>query len=165
MPEPLIARQKPCLETVRAGKKYFWCACGRSAKQPFCDGSHKGTGFVPVEYIAQADREVLFCACKHTRTQPICDGTHNNLSEKYEEAGADAPDLPVVQYEKVAGGALKAKLDNDCYVVRVPLEAMQKRATSPFPGMHFRGACAWLGCFILPGLRPLTISGLLKERQ
>jgi CDGSH-type Zn-finger protein len=142
MPEPLIARRKPCLETVRAGKKYFWCACGRSAKQPFCDGSHKGWGFVPEEYIAHADGEVLFCACKHTRTQPICDGTHNNLSEQYEEAGADAPDAPVVQYERVAGGALKAKLDNDCYVVRVPLEAMQKRATGSFPGMHFRGGHA-----------------------
>ncbi len=127
MPEPLIAKRKPCLETVQAGKKYFWCSCGRSAKQPFCDGSHKGTEFTPVEFVAQADGEILFCACKHTRTPPFCDGSHNNLSEKYEEAQADAPDAPVVQYEKVAGGALKAKLDNDCYVVRVPQEAMQKK--------------------------------------
>jgi len=127
MSEPLIAKRKPCLETVRAGKKYFWCSCGRSAKQPFCDGSHKGTEFTPVEFVAQADGEILFCACKHTRTQPTCDGSHNNLSEKYEEAKADAPDAPVVQYEKAAGGALKAKLDNDCYVIRVPREAMQKK--------------------------------------
>lgn len=55
MSEPLIAKRKPCLETVRAGKKYFWCSCGRSAKQPFCDGSHKGTEFTPVEFVAQAD--------------------------------------------------------------------------------------------------------------
>ena len=127
MSEPLIAKRKPCLETVRAGKKYFWCSCGRSAKQPFCDGSHKGTEFTPVEFVAQADGEILFCACKRTRTQPTCDGAHNNLSEKYEEAKADAPDAPVVQYEKAAGGALKAKLDNDCYVIRVPREAMQKK--------------------------------------
>jgi len=127
MSDPIIARRKPFLQTVQAGRKYFWCACGRSAKQPFCDGSHKGTEFTPVEYIAQADGEILFCACKHTRTQPICDGTHNNLSEKYEEAADNAPDAPVVQYEKVAGGALKAQLDDDCYVVRVPDEAMQKK--------------------------------------
>lgn len=127
MSEPLIARRKPLLETVRKGKKYFWCACGLSAKQPFCDGSHKGTDFLPVEYVAEVDGEVLFCACKHTNSQPICDGTHNNLSEKYEEAGEDAPDALVVEWEKVAGGALKAKLDNDCYVVRVPDEAMEKR--------------------------------------
>jgi mannose-6-phosphate isomerase-like protein (cupin superfamily)/CDGSH-type Zn-finger protein len=127
MSEPIIARRKPCLETVQAGKKYFWCSCGRSAKQPFCDGSHKGTEFSPVAFVAQADGEVLFCACKHTRTQPVCDGSHNNLAEKYEEAKADAPNAPVVQYETAAGGALKAQLDNDCYVVRVPPEAMQRK--------------------------------------
>lgn len=127
MTEPLIARKKPCLESVRKGKKYFWCACGRSARQPFCDGAHKGTGFVPVEYVAEADGEVLFCACKHTGSQPICDGTHNNLSDKYEEAAENAPDVPVVGYQKVGDGALKAQLDGACYVIRVPDAAMKKR--------------------------------------
>ncbi len=87
MSEAVIAKRQPCLETVRNGKKYFWCACGRSANQPFCDGSHKDTGFVPVEYIAQVDGEVYFCACKHTRSQPVCDGTHKNLPINPVEAG------------------------------------------------------------------------------
>ena len=64
---------------VEAGKSYFWCACGRSKNQPFCDGSHKGTGFSPVKYTAEADKRVFFCGCKHTRKAPLCDGSHKDL--------------------------------------------------------------------------------------
>ena len=61
---------------VEEGKEYWWCACGKSAEQPFCDGSHKGTGVLPVQYIAKRDRPVTFCGCKRTQNQPLCDGTH-----------------------------------------------------------------------------------------
>ena len=61
---------------VEAGQAYFWCACGKSANQPFCDGSHRGSEFSPVKYVADADREVYFCGCKSTGNQPLCDGSH-----------------------------------------------------------------------------------------
>jgi len=62
--------------TVEKDREYWWCACGRSADQPFCDGSHKGTGVTPVQYIAPRDREVRFCGCKRTGKPPFCDGSH-----------------------------------------------------------------------------------------
>ena len=61
---------------VEKDKEYWWCACGRSAEQPFCDGSHKGTGVSPVQYVATRDREVYFCGCKRTENAPLCDGSH-----------------------------------------------------------------------------------------
>lgn len=79
MSEPLIAQKAPIPADVEAGETYFWCACGRSATQPFCDGSHKGTAFTPVKWTAGETRRVFFCACKHTRGQPLCDGSHKSL--------------------------------------------------------------------------------------
>ena len=79
MPDPVIAQKSPFRVEVQAGKKYFWCACGRSAKQPFCDGSHKDTGFQPVAYEADKDGPVFFCGCKNSKRKPTCDGTHNSL--------------------------------------------------------------------------------------
>ena len=77
--EPTIAGKAPCVVDVEAGKKYFWCACGRSAKQPFCDGSHKGSEFSPVAFEAEKSEKVYFCACKHSAKKPLCDGTHKSL--------------------------------------------------------------------------------------
>ena len=76
---PIIAQKAPYPVEVSEGKSYFWCACGKSAKQPFCDGSHKGTGLEPVKYTAAADRKVYFCGCKASDKAPMCDGTHNGL--------------------------------------------------------------------------------------
>ncbi len=76
---PIFAQKAPYGVDVEAGKTYYWCACGRSAKQPFCDGSHKGTGLVPLAYAAQADGKVWLCGCKATAGQPLCDGTHKKL--------------------------------------------------------------------------------------
>ena len=73
------AQKAPYPVAVEAGKVYFWCACGRSKKQPFCDGSHKVTGITPVQYQADKTGEVYFCGCKGTATKPLCDGTHNRL--------------------------------------------------------------------------------------
>jgi len=77
--EPRIAQRSPFAVEVEAGKRYMWCACGRSANQPFCDGSHKDTPFTPVKYEAGADGRVFFCGCKHTGNRPLCDGTHSKL--------------------------------------------------------------------------------------
>ena len=62
---------------VEEGKSYFWCCCGKSSKQPFCDGSHKGSEFNPVAYKAEASKKMFFCDCKQTNNQPFCDGSHN----------------------------------------------------------------------------------------
>ena len=76
MNQPVRAANSPYAVDVEAGKSYWWCACGRSAKQPFCDGSHKDTGFTPVKYDAQESKKVFFCGCKATGKPPLCDGTH-----------------------------------------------------------------------------------------
>jgi len=62
---------------VEQGKSYFWCSCGKSSKQPFCDGSHKGSEFTPLAYKAEESKKLFFCACKQTDNQPFCDGSHN----------------------------------------------------------------------------------------
>lgn len=76
MTEPVRASDLPIAIEVEAGKSYFWCACGRSKKQPFCDGSHKDTEFVPLKYQADESKKVFFCGCKQTGNQPLCDGSH-----------------------------------------------------------------------------------------
>ncbi|HLB07431.1 MAG TPA: CDGSH iron-sulfur domain-containing protein [Alphaproteobacteria bacterium] len=79
MTEPLLAQKGPFETPLEAGKEYYWCACGRSKTQPFCDGSHKGTGLAPVRYVADKTRTVFFCGCKRSGRKPICDGTHSRL--------------------------------------------------------------------------------------
>ena len=76
MNDVVRAADTPFAVEVTEGENYFWCACGRSSKQPFCDGSHKGTGLSPLKYTAEATRRVFFCGCKATENQPLCDGSH-----------------------------------------------------------------------------------------
>ena len=76
---PIIAQTAPYPVEVEAGKTYFWCACGKSAKQPFCDGSHKDTGISPVKWTAEASKKAFFCGCKHSSKLPLCDGSHSKL--------------------------------------------------------------------------------------
>jgi CDGSH-type Zn-finger protein len=79
MSSPEIPTKSPFAVDVQAGQDYWWCACGRSAHQPFCDGSHRGTGIEPVKYTVAADGKVWLCGCKHSARAPMCDGTHNRL--------------------------------------------------------------------------------------
>lgn len=74
--KPVRVADAPFGVEVEAGKAYYWCACGLSAKQPFCDGSHKDTGFTPVKFEAEEAGKVFFCGCKATGKQPLCDGSH-----------------------------------------------------------------------------------------
>lgn len=117
--EPVIARYKPYYAELEKGKRYFWCACGRSQNQPYCDGSHKGTGIAPLPYQAQADgEEVLFCGCKHTSGAPFCDGSHNNLHEKYATDDPLSPENQAIpRAREVSPGSVV--LDGNCRVARV----------------------------------------------
>lgn len=80
MTEPVIAQRGPFGVELEPGR-YKWCRCGRSGNQPFCDGSHKGTGFTPVAVEIEEKKKVWLCGCKHTGNQPFCDGTHSTLPE------------------------------------------------------------------------------------
>ena len=79
MSDPVIAQKAPYPVDVKAGETYWWCSCGKSANQPFCDGSHKGTDFRPMEWTAPKDRKAFFCGCKHAVNKPLCDGTHGKI--------------------------------------------------------------------------------------
>lgn len=123
---PIIARPKGYYFEIKAGDRYLWCSCGRSANQPFCDGSHVGTGFLPVPFKAKQDDEVLFCGCKHTKTPPFCDGSHNNLPGGY---GYDDPDSAANHAVRmVVSDAAMRRLDGTCYVFRPSLAELKRRA-------------------------------------
>ncbi len=79
MSQPEIAQKSPFAVEVEAGKSYWWCSCGKSKSQPFCDGSHKGSEFSPVEYKASQSGAVYFCGCKHSKNGVTCDGSHKSL--------------------------------------------------------------------------------------
>jgi len=79
MTDPKIAQKAPYPVEVEAGKTYFWCACGQSANQPFCDGSHKDTGISPHKFTADDSKKVFLCGCKATANAPFCDGSHARL--------------------------------------------------------------------------------------
>jgi len=76
---PVGALREPIEVALKAGEKYWWCSCGLSATQPFCDGAHKGTGLKPVMWKAEKDETVWLCGCKATASKPFCDGSHNRL--------------------------------------------------------------------------------------
>ncbi len=76
MSEPVVADRKPAVLELPAGK-YWWCACGKSQKQPFCDGAHKAEGeFTPLPFSVTAPLKLALCMCKHTQKPPFCDGSH-----------------------------------------------------------------------------------------
>lgn len=89
MNNPIVSDNSPQKVTLNKDKKYYFCACGRSKKQPFCDGSHAGTIFSPKEFTAEKDGDAWLCACKHTGNAPFCDGSHKQFSA--EQVGKVGP--------------------------------------------------------------------------
>jgi len=80
MTQGKATQNAPYIIEVTEGESYFWCSCGQSANQPFCDGSHKGTEFSPQKYVAEESKKVAFCGCRKTGNSPTCDGTHRKES-------------------------------------------------------------------------------------
>ena len=79
MATPDIPAKTPFAIDVEAGKDYYWCSCGKSKNQPFCDGAHKGSEFVPTKFTATESKTVYFCGCKHSKNGALCDGSHKSL--------------------------------------------------------------------------------------
>jgi len=135
---PIAAQFKPYYFELEAGKSYLWCSCGRSQAQPFCDGSHKDSGFMPMRYLAKtAGEEVLFCGCKQSKNKPFCDGTHNNLITKY------ADDDPLSESNRRipqigADPDGKARLDGNCLVC--DMRSMIPVATTDFSCTEILGS-------------------------
>jgi mannose-6-phosphate isomerase-like protein (cupin superfamily)/CDGSH-type Zn-finger protein len=128
MGDPVVARPKPCLVTLKGGRTYFWCSCGRSANQPFCDGSHQGTGFEPRKFKAAADAEVLLCGCKHTKTPPFCDGAHTNLPGGSPLDDPDSPQNRAIPEVRERDGP-RARLNGACYIVTPSLSHPAQRGS------------------------------------
>jgi len=136
MAKPIIAAKKPSKVSVQVGEKYFWCQCGRSSKQPFCDGSHKGTGITPLMFVAKESKDVVLCNCKGTKTPPFCDGTHAKLSQKVgEELDLDphkkavpTPEEPFVKYihELAKNGLKNVGDDGPMTAMGVPISTLPK---------------------------------------
>jgi len=78
MSNPEIPNKGPYIRELSAGD-YKWCSCGKSSKQPYCDGSHKGTDFSPISVQLTEDKKVAWCGCKHSSNKPFCDGAHRNI--------------------------------------------------------------------------------------
>lgn len=78
MADPIVAQKAPYVQQTAAGS-YWWCSCGRAKSQPFCDGSHKGTGLSPMKADIASDRQVAWCGCKKSKNAPLCDGSHRSL--------------------------------------------------------------------------------------
>ncbi len=102
MSNPIIANNHPAQVSLEKGQEYYFCRCGRSKKQPFCDGSHRDTSFTPLRFNAEESGDAYLCQCKHTGTAPFCDGTHKQFSA--EQIGTEGPgviakntDAPIAQ--------------------------------------------------------------------
>lgn len=79
MSKPTVANAKSMIAELTAGKTYYFCTCGKSAKQPFCDGAHKGTNFSPLSFVAEKDGPAHLCGCKQSSNAPFCDGSHKQI--------------------------------------------------------------------------------------
>ncbi|MGE3864097.1 MAG: CDGSH iron-sulfur domain-containing protein [Burkholderiaceae bacterium] len=128
-PLPVSPKLSPYYVELRPRQTVLWCSCGLSARQPYCDGSHRGTGFEPLRHTAGPEgEEVLLCACKRTCTPPHCDGTHNALVGVY---GVDDPDSEanrrVVWSPAAADG--RARVDGGCFVCSVDRQPFQQVGT------------------------------------
>ncbi|ELA7189315.1 CDGSH iron-sulfur domain-containing protein [Vibrio alginolyticus] len=103
MSKPIIADNKPIKVELKAGQEYYFCRCGRSKNQPYCDGSHSGTGLKPMSFSAEKDEDAYLCQCKHTANAPFCDGTHKRFTA--EQVGKEGPEQKREKRDKPTASA------------------------------------------------------------
>ena len=89
MTQPTIAANQPVRIALEKDRKYFFCACGKSSKQPFCDGSHQGSEFTPMAFVCSESKDYFLCQCKHSANKPYCDGSHKAFGD--DQVGKPAP--------------------------------------------------------------------------
>ncbi|MGH1540126.1 MAG: glutamate synthase-related protein [Arenicella sp.] len=137
MTKPIVVDTKPRQVELEKGEEYHWCACGRSKNQPFCDGSHRGTGIVPKGFTAQETSEASLCMCKQTRNPPYCDGSHATLpkgitGKELSLAGVDdvqaTPEEPMVKaiHELAKHGLSKVGHHGEMTAMGVPLTTLPR---------------------------------------
>ncbi|MBL4613847.1 MAG: CDGSH iron-sulfur domain-containing protein, partial [Magnetovibrio sp.] len=153
MTTPKIADTQPAQVNMEAGKKYAWCACGRSQKQPYCDGSHKGTGIKPHVFTAAESGEAWLCMCKRTGDQPFCDGTHSSLGE--DEGGEDEDGDDEDEEPSISGGASPNAPPN-----APPNAAPAPKRTATEPHVEFIHALAKDGLEAFGHHGPMTAMGV-----
>lgn len=144
MTKPIIAGTRPKLvKFEKKGDTVLWCACGRSKNQPFCDGSHRGSGIVPARLIANCDgEEALLCLCKQTKSPPYCDGSHNALADRYAVGTAEEVHGGEIRWADASlvprshGDKGRASLDGGCYVLTIDTSAMCERQSEIIGGLR-----------------------------
>ncbi len=135
MSKPIIANNKPAKVTLEKGKEYYFCVCGRSSDQPFCDGSHKGTGFEPKAFKAEEDGDAWLCQCKQTGNAPYCDGTHKQFED--DQVGEEGPD----ESEREDSGPPKPKATRE----EPTVEFIHQLAREGLDGVGQHGPMAAMG--------------------
>lgn len=124
MSKPIIADNKPTKVMLEKGKSYYFCTCGRSKKQPYCDGSHAGTEFKPKAFTAEQDGDAYLCACKHTANQPFCDGTHKQFGT--EQIGNEGPGVQQVSADAMPQATPTAEEPTVAYIHALAREGLSK---------------------------------------
>ncbi|QSX31422.1 CDGSH iron-sulfur domain-containing protein [Shewanella cyperi] len=145
MTKPVIANNRPAKVNLEAGKEYLFCVCGRSASQPFCDGSHAGSGLTPKRFVAKASETAYLCQCKHTGNAPFCDGTHKQFDD--DMVGKEGPGI-----DAKAGAKLAANV------------APKARATAEEPTVEFIHQLAREGLEGVGRHGPMTAMGVPRQQ-
>ena len=121
--KPIVANIKPKKAALIKGEEYHFCACGRSSNQPFCDGSHAGTDFKPMPFVAEEDGDAYLCQCKHSGNLPFCDGSHKQFDEK--AIGKEGPGVQAKGANiPVASATRKAVCTKSLYVIIFALHSV-----------------------------------------
>ncbi len=124
MSKPVIADNKPTKVTLEKGNDYYFCTCGRSSNQPFCDGSHAGTDFKPKAFKAEQDGDAYLCACKHTANQPFCDGSHKQFAS--DQIGKEGPGVQKVPANAMPEATPTPEEPTVAYIHQLAREGLSK---------------------------------------